>query len=280
MPEYSIPIIISSDPELGAENLSSIGSSFCLTLSRPLIIPTKAISVYITATKSTVWWTVPNILTGNNDVFNISHFDGVSTTVYNLIIPQGLYALNSLDSEINRQLVNQGAPTNLITITGNSSTSHSIIRINVPAPETISIDFTVPNNIRGILGFNSQVIPAQSGVVSITSNNIANFNVIDYFLINTSLISNGLRTNDKFLGTIAQININVPAGSEIINEPFNPPKIPANELIGSRISNITFTLTDQLGNLVDTNGEFWTCRFVISYVIRDEHKVLVNRYNN
>lgn len=268
--EYRIPMLVSSDPNNGAKNISSDGSRFDLFFERPIIIPKNAKNCYIVNQESTIWWTVPNIVTDVNDTFQLTYFDGFLIFPFTVVLPQGLYSLADLDDAINRDLVNQGAPPNLITITGDNATQKSIIQINVLAPATISIDFTIAQSIRDILGFDSQVIPAQSGIISIFSENVANFNTIDYFLIHTDLVSRGLRINDSYSSTIAQVLIDVQPGSQIVSKPFNPPPIPANELIGSRHSKATFWLTDQADNEVNTNGEIWSSRFVIYYTIPED----------
>lgn len=270
MIEYALPYLVSSDTSIGAKNISPGGDRFDLFFERPIIIPKNAVNCYIVVESATVWWVVPNILTGINDTFLISHFDGVLTVAYTVILPQGIYSLTDLDDAINRDLVNQGAPNSIITITGDNATQKSIIQINVLAPETILIDFTPTNTFRDILGFNSQIIPATSGITSIFSDNIANFNTIDYFLLHTDLVSRGLRINSDYNSTIAQVLINVQPGSQIISEPFNPPKIPSNELIGSRHSKATFWITDQSNQAINTNSEFFSMRFVIYYSLPEE----------
>lgn len=265
MIEYHLPLLVSSDTNQGAENVSSDGSYFEIYFERPIIIPKKAMNVSVTVQEATVWNVVANITTGVNDQFELSYFDGAITVVYTITIPQGLYDLPTLDDTLNRLLVNAGSPSNLITLVGDNATQKTVIDINVVAPNTVAIDFTIANSVREVLGFDSQLIPAQSGPVSIQSDNPARFNNIEYFLIHSSLVGRGLRIGDNYNNTIAQVLIDNSPGNQIISRPFNPPPIPAQEIAGNKVSSARFWLTDQANNRLDTNGEIFSCRLVIHY---------------
>ncbi len=267
--EYHLPILVSSDEKQGAENVTSDGSSFEIYFERPIIIPHKAKNVYITVQEATVWNVVANIITNVNDRFELSYFDGFITVAFNVQIPQGLYDLPNLDDTLNRLFVNAGSPSNLITLVADSATGKVVIDINVLAPETILLDFTISNSVRDIIGFNSQIIAAQSGPVGVVSDNVARFNTIDYFLIHTSIVGRGLRIGDSYNNTIAQVLIDSVPGNQIISRPFNPPQIPSQEIAGNKISSAQFWLTDQSNNRVDTNGEFFSARMVIHYYLKD-----------
>ena len=95
----------------------------------------------------------------------------------------------------------------------------------------------------------------------------AAFNTIDYYLIHSSLVSRGIRTNGTFLQVIAQVPINAPPGSELLYEPQNPVVTPANELTGSVISQVTTLLTDSNNVPVDTRGEAYTVGVVIRWSV-------------
>ena len=274
MTEYKIPFLLTSSLSSGAQNRSSDNSQFEVTLDRPLIIPKNSINCYLTAQQSTVWWTVSNIKAGVNDQMYITYFNGL-VNVFAITIPDGLYDITQLDNAINREIVNAGFPNNLITLVGDNATQKTIIQINALAPDTISIDFTPADTFRDIIGFNSQVIPAQSGPVSIFSDNQAAFNQIEFFLIHCSLADLGLRINNNYNNVIAQIGITVPPGSQIVDTPFLAPEIPAQSLIGTKTTNIKMSLTDQDNNPVDTKEDF-SCRFIVHYTIPDKHNYEIN----
>ena len=63
-----ISLLVSSDKNLGASNLNSHGSSFEVQLDQPLEIPKAALNVSIEVQEATVWWSIPNIISGQNDL--------------------------------------------------------------------------------------------------------------------------------------------------------------------------------------------------------------------
>ena len=57
-------MIVSSDPSQGAVNRSPDGSYFEIQLQDGLMLPRDALNINISVEESTVWWVVPNIITG------------------------------------------------------------------------------------------------------------------------------------------------------------------------------------------------------------------------
>ena len=62
-----ISMIVSSDPSQGATNTSQDGSYFEIQLQDGLKLPKDALNINIAIKESTIWWSVPNIITGVND---------------------------------------------------------------------------------------------------------------------------------------------------------------------------------------------------------------------
>ena len=62
-----ISMIVSSDPSQGATNTSPDGSYFEIQLQDGLMLPKDALNINIAVEESTIWWSVPNIITGVND---------------------------------------------------------------------------------------------------------------------------------------------------------------------------------------------------------------------
>lgn len=257
---HEIPIIVSSNPADGATSVSADGSSFELILEDPIQIPSDVRAVDILVQEATVWWVIPNIITGTNDTFYLEHL----TIPYVAVIPQGLYDLTGLQAAAEREIVAAGAPSGLFTFTADGATQKVLITLNQAGTQ---LDFTQADTFRDIIGFNSQLVPAAPsvGVFTQLADNIAAFNVVDFFLIHSDLVPRGIRVNNTYSQAIAQVLIDVPPGSQIVSRPFNPPSSPAWDLIGSIRSRIKFWLTDQSDNLVNTNNEFWTARIIIRY---------------
>lgn len=264
-------LLVSSDPAQGAINRSADGSSFEITLEDPITIPRNAVNCSVTVEESTIWWTVPNVILNTNDKMYIYGDSNALIPVpqlYTITIPQGLYDLTGLNTAIISQLESQGArnnPSPLINLLADSNTQRVVIRFNYA---NVYVDFTQPQTFREILGFNNAVVgPFAIVPNNVLADNVANFNTINYFLITSDLVRQGLRFNNTYAGVITQVLITASPGSQIVSTPFNPSRIQSEELIGSKRTNIRFNLTDDRLRAVNTNGEYYTCRVVIRYLI-------------
>jgi len=263
-----ISMIVSSDPNSGATNISSDGSYFEVQLQDGLKIPKDALNVNIAVEEATVWWVVPNIITGQNDKLYITGPDTTDVVQnYVITIPQGLYDLAGLNQAVLRELENAGAkidPDPLITLTPDEPTQKVEIRFNYP---TVEVNFTPTDTPRDILGFNGiNYGPYVGAPINILAPNIAQFNQVNYFLIHSDLTNKGIRFNNNYNQSLAQVLIDVAPGSQIVSKPFNPAKINAPELTGTSRTNLRFWLTDDEDRRVNTNGEYWTARIVIHYL--------------
>ena len=76
---------------------------------------------------------------------------------------------------------------------------------------------------------------------------------------------NSLQIGD-YSQTIAQVLIDVAPGSQITYNPYNPPKVSAQELAGQLHGMARFWMTDDKNRAVNTNGESWSLRVVVSYI--------------
>jgi hypothetical protein len=360
LPE-EISLVVSSDPDAGAVNRSADGSYFEIQLDDGLQIPKEALNVNVRVEEATIWWVVPNIITGQNDkiyitgedapvitsyetmgfdanntmsltgaIFDILQSTGgplpvgsflVGDTInvesgalagssfvitninadqanqinfdvnptssnqtvgnwtfsrtrqgtpnnYVITIPQGLYDLSGLNQAIQRDLENLGARTDpepLISFTPDAATQKVEMRINY---DDVTVDFSQPDTPRLILGFDSTIYGTYpSAPIEILAPNIAQFNQINYFLVHSDLVNKGIRFNNRYNQTISQVLIDVAPGSQIIHKPFNPAKSNAMELAGAKRNVIRFYITDDKQRQVNTNGEYWTCRIVIDYLL-------------
>jgi hypothetical protein len=265
-------IIVSSDPSLGAINRSSDGSSFEIALEDPLEIPKNSFNCSVCVESAEVWWTCPNLITGQNDKLYIYGDSNALVPVpqlYIVTIPQGLYDLTGLNTSILTQLQNLGSrtdPSPLINLSADSNTQKVNIKYNY---NNVYIDFSQANTFREILGFNSQVYgPYIAAPINVLAPNTAAFNQINYFLIGSDLVRQGIRFNNTYAGVIAQVLIDVSPGSQIVSTPFNPSRIQCDELIGSKRTNLRFRLSDDKLRPVNTNGEYYSARIVIRYQIK------------
>jgi hypothetical protein len=267
MTEYEIPILFSSNPADGAQNVSSgpldAGSQFYVNLEHPIEVPRNAINCTVETQKATIWWVIPNIITNVNDQFYLEH----ATINYQATIPQGLYDLNGLQAAMEREITAVGAPAGLFNLIADDATQKVNIRLNQAGTQ---IDFTQSDTFRVVLGFNSQLVPPAPsvGVYNQLGDTEAKFNVVDSFLIHSDIVPRGIRTNGSFANIIDEVLIDVPPGSQIVQKNFVPTRVPANNLIGTKLKSVKMWLTDQSNNLVNTSGEFWTALVVIRYSMK------------
>ena len=261
-----ISMIVSSDPTNGASNISPDGSYFEVQLQDGLSVPKDALNVNISVEEATIWWSVPNVITGENDKLYITGPDTLDVIQnFVLTIPQGLYDLSGINEAMARELEAAGAkidPEPLITFSPDEATQRVQMRFNYG---TVSIDFTQTDTPRVILGFDAQVyspVPTNP----ILAPNVAAFNRINFFLIHSDMTNKGIRFNNNYNQTIGQVLIDVAPGSQIVSRPFNPAKINAPELAGTTRTNLRFWLTDDEDRRVNTNNEYWSARIVINYL--------------
>ena len=261
-----ISMIVSSDPTNGASNISPDGSYFEVQLQDGLSVPKDALNVNISVEEATIWWSVPNVITGENDKLYITGPDTLDVLQnFVLTIPQGLYDLTGINEAMARELEAAGAkidPEPLITFSPDEATQRVQMRFNYG---TVSIDFTQTDTPRVILGFDAQVyspVPTNP----ILAPRVAAFNRINFFLIHSDMTNKGIRFNNNYNQTIGQVLIDVAPGSQIVSRPFNPAKINAPELAGTTRTNLRFWLTDDEDRRVNTNNEYWSARIVINYL--------------
>ena len=247
----STSFFFSSDAANKAQNVSEDGSQFSVVLDTPISLPQGALSATLSVNQASIWNTSYNISAsfGNNKITIVE-----SGTPITLTIPDGLYSLNGLNSYFATQFVNLGQPTNLILVSGDEATQKTIITFLKAGDR---IDFTQPNSVRVLLGFNARVVISASAGFNEFSDEPANFNRVNSYLIRSNLVSQGIPVNSIGQGIIAQVPITVPPGSQINYQPFNPIPVDASELVGMGKNTFTFTLVDQDLRPTPTAGETW-----------------------
>jgi hypothetical protein len=270
MTPVEIQMLVSSNPINGARNRSADGSSFEVALNPELAIPANAKAITVTVEEATIWWSVANIETGINDKFYITGPD-VNDVIQNFVltIGEGLYNLSALNTAMLRELDNANAKPGIISLSSDEATQRVTIRFE---DQFTSIDFTQPNTCRIMLGFEVGVVGPFGATVpeEPLAQNIAAFNSVNYFVIHTDLISQGIRINNRYNQTVAIVPITAAPRSQIVYSPFNPPKIDSPDLAGSKRTNLRFWLTDDQNRLVNTNSEYWSARIVIRYFLLDK----------
>ena len=245
----------SSDPSVGAINIRNDGSSFSVALDTPINIPKGSKDCVVELLQASIWNTSPNIATAyGNNMFYISY----NSITYPLTIPDGLYSVGDLNTIVSRLIMNLGLPSNLISISGDSATQKIVISYSLA---NTRIDFTQPNTIRLVLGFDARLSPL-AGVSTVGYSDFgdssANFNRINSFFIRSSLVMAGLPINTFNAGIIASVPITASPGSQINYQPTVPISVDGSNLPNSPLQYISFDLLDQKLRPVNTMSECWS----------------------
>jgi hypothetical protein len=262
MPE--INIIASSAATTGAVNKNANNSRFSLNFEgKGIDIPREATDVQLSMPHALVWNTIPNITAVNNKM----EITGLNTsdvsTVFTIEVPQGLYDLDSLNSSIQAQLVNQGAKTSpdLIDLQANYSTNKVEIIFNY---NTVVVDFNVADSLKDIMGFAAASYGVYTEGYVLAAPEIAQFNAVNGVIIHCSLASEGIRIGNDFSQAIGQIGFTVSPGSLETYQPFNVLKISESHLAGVSIKSLTFWITDEQENDIVMTEE-WSSTLRISW---------------
>lgn len=256
----------SSDPAAGAKNIQNNGSSFSVSLVRPITIPSGSVSCTVDVVQANIRFVTPNISAalGNNNFYFSSAVTNPGS--YHIVIPDGLYSLDDLNTTLQREFANLGFAQNIIVLTGDGPTSRSILSYTIAG---LDVDFTQPSTVRSVLGFNarqSPPTPPSAAGESDYSDNTASFNQTDSFYIRSSLIGgDGLPINNTGVGIIAVVPITVEPGALIVYEPKIPVDIDAASIIGRPVQSISFDLMDDQLRPVNTLGEVWSLILHIRY---------------
>ena len=199
----------------------------------------------------------------NNNVFSYSTNGGGSYT--NITIPNGNYSIEELNDYIVSTLGNSN-----IVIQANFNTG----RVELVLANNHGVDFSVANSFRGLLGFDSAVVVNTSGVTTTTSaTNPADINRgIEAISIHTNLVDakNSL-LNEKFSTSIFSF---VPkTGPQSILAENIPNPIYVGVSLHGPLGRIQYSVRDNLGNIVDLEGESIT----LTFHLREHQEVLHNK---
>ena len=261
-----INIFFSSSELSGATDVSSDGSRFSVLLDNPIKIPKNAVDCRMAVVQASIWNVSPNIAHDyNNNLFTFTTSSSANAGTHTITISDGLYSMTDLNSYISIALSNLNLPSNLFVISGVSSTGQSTISYLLSGD---SVNFTVPNTIRTILGFDSNVYTSTLAGQTIYSQDVAKFNRNNSYLIISDIISGGIPINSLSPNVIASVPISVAPGSQINYVPYNPSEIDAMSLINLSKSNINFSLVNQNLQATSTQNETYSLLIRIKYTIK------------
>lgn len=264
-----IPLWVNSNPASGSQNLNSSGNQFQTAFTPPIIFPPKCKNPRIAVVSADVWWTVINVSAANNNNQFVFTNDAAVPSKVVLTLPNGLYGIADLNSMIDTLAVQAGYPSGLFTISGIPATQHSIITITQAGYQINGTAAgTVTAAAPGLLGFNSEKLPSgglTTASQTFTSESVANFSSIQSFQIQSTSFGGGLTFNGQPSNALCNIPINVAPGQLISIEYTSLLWCALDKLRGATIANSIWTLTDQNGGQVNTNGEFWQVRLMLEW---------------
>jgi hypothetical protein len=253
--------IFSSDDDTNPVNKSADGATFSVQLDNPIALPREAFDCTLEIVNARAWNTVHNISAAlQNNTFYLFY----NANHYVVVLQDGLYSVSSLNSQISRELVNLSLPSDVVTITGNSSTQTIDLTFNYNGSY---VDFTLPNNFRVVLGFNARRVPLiPSTIFGQTENgdNVAFFNNVENYFIKGDIVNDSIPSNNDSDSILAFVPITASTGNQIYVEFLNPIQLDASNLRGIGRNYFTFRLTDQAGRPAIT-GESWAFTVVIRY---------------
>jgi len=216
----------------------------------PIILPDYDFEIALVNLET--WYSFTNV-TSSNNLFKYSVDGGRNWKL--ITIETGSYELEAINDEIQRLMKANGdwdsdSNAYYITVSPNTSTLKSIIDVT---NAYYKIDFTIPNSLRTILGFDAKIL-SQGHNISDYIVNIIDFNSI---FVNCDCIT-GSYVNGISSPVIYSFGPKVSPGYRIVENPVNLIYLPLNR---KTLSEISIWITDQTGGSIDFRGENITCRF-------------------
>ena len=243
--------------------VSADGSTVFINLDQPIEIPVGAIECTFQIEQAAIWHTAANISAKlENNKFNYIYNNVLQPEI---VIPDGLYSVESLNDLLSREFVNRGELENLITLSGDESTQKVVITCS----KYTQVDFTVFDSCREVLGWSYQVFPETMPVVEVSQSgqSVAKFNNIQSFTIRSDIITDGLMLNNVKSNLMASVPIpDGGANTQIVYEPNHPSKIDCTNLRGKNINNYYVSICDQNGDTVP-QSEPWVVLISMHYKV-------------
>lgn len=235
--------------------LVSEKSTHIKTKFRPLIELDKSRKYEMALVNLETYYSFPNIDSSNN---NFRYSPDNEATWVTINIPEGSYEIVDLNEYIQRIKKENGHYDTAaekyyigLTLEPNNNTLKSVLDIE----PNYKVDFTTPNSIRSVLGFNSQIYSSGYNE-SVNIVNILNVNSLRI----TSDIIGASYSNGSTENIIFSFFPSVGPGYKIIEVPVNLVYL---LITMNTISSMETKLVDQNGKLINLRGEELSIRFHI-----------------
>lgn len=178
---------------------------------------------------------IPNIVSGKNNIF---YYIYGNESEKKIEIPTGLYEISHIEEYISKKL-----PTNV-----SFSLKPNLNTLDVELQSSAIIDFSKPNSLADLLGFEKKQLGANQLHKSL---NAVNINPVNSIRIECNL-TRGAYQNGIEGHIIHEMYISVPPGYKLIEIAKNIIYMPVNV---QRIDNVTVTFRDQSGELINFQSE-------------------------
>ena len=250
-------LFVSSDPALGATNVS-VGCDYWQTaFAKPIVFPSREVSHNYTVElhSGSLWWVVRNISAGPSPPQNNKLTIKLDVTDVDIELDPGLYGITEISNAVAIALVNAGYTGNEVSFTGDSATQKVVTNINATgiAGNGVEVTFPLSGSFGSLMGITPTAPPTYGPVATgvtkhFLADTTAQFSTISGFFYQTDLVSQGIPLGNKSSNAIAKAIINVLPGS-LINT--TPPgrllPINADNLAGSTLTHASFWVTSQTG---------------------------------
>ena len=199
------------------------------------------------------YYSFPNVDSSNNR-FKYSPDGGENW--FTVTIPEGSYEIRDIDVAVKQSMRDNNHYDSqndkyYVSISANSSTLKTALSLN----NNYQVDFTLPNSMRHLLGFNQAICSARYQ----ESENVVNIMNINSILVNINIIT-GSYVNGIMQPVIYSFFPNVSPGYKIMEKPSHLKYLPVTL---DTIKNLRTYITDQDGNLLNLRGEAVTIRLDI-----------------
>lgn len=257
------------DP-LRAPNSNDSSSVFSVQFDEPIEIPKNAIAPVLSVEEAIIYNNNPNLVNGG--VVTIADVGGANPQIIN--IPPGNWATDELQEQIALASgletvdIGGGSKRDQIEIVGVNALNKVQIINNSGKGGVPLKEVTFSSEFYDVLGFDATQFPiagvANKQIVKLGTKT-AQVQALNYYLVATDLIADGIRFNNDYNQIVAQVPIDANTGSAILYRPMIPAKIPVDELKGIVRSTVQVRLLKNDLTLANTFGDDWSVRFSIKW---------------
>ena len=235
----SIPIKISwKSINEGRKNTAEYTVNFI----RPIELDSTDYEIALTSLET--YYSFPNIEEGVNNVFAYKKTPDSDSIIIKL--PTGNYSISNIANEIRNQIGDIEYQDNIV-LSQNDATLKAVFKLS----PNYRIDFTVPNSIRTVLGFDSRIVGGLPNQKYYEGDNIVNILDVNTIMVNCDLVNDSYN-NRELSPILYSFFPNVPPGYKIVINVSNPIYLRINK---RTINSITLSLTDENNNLLNFRNE-------------------------